>query len=99
MEINYASGRTFIDTDGFCRIFQHTVTRHDIKDKKSIGIMSEAYPHLILDNFSISRKVWVQYAADTANTMKLIQKKRSEIEATYYCFKISVPRKCEIRKP
>ncbi|KAG1338337.1 hypothetical protein COCNU_04G006430 [Cocos nucifera] len=30
----------------------NVVTRHDIKDKKAIGTMSEAYPHLILDNFS-----------------------------------------------
>lgn len=28
------------------------VTRHDIKDKKSMGTMSEAYPHLIFDKFS-----------------------------------------------
>ncbi|WVZ00610.1 hypothetical protein V8G54_026679 [Vigna mungo] len=28
------------------------VTRHEIKDKKAIGTMPEAYPHLILDNFS-----------------------------------------------
>ncbi|KAF5477074.1 U3 small nucleolar ribonucleoprotein protein IMP4 isoform X1 [Juglans microcarpa x Juglans regia] len=30
----------------------NVVTRHDIKDKKTIGTMSEAYPHLILDKFS-----------------------------------------------
>ncbi|KAG6490545.1 U3 small nucleolar ribonucleoprotein protein IMP4-like [Zingiber officinale] len=30
----------------------NVVTRHDIKDKKAMGTMSEAYPHLILDNFS-----------------------------------------------
>ncbi|KAI3905426.1 hypothetical protein MKW98_013224 [Papaver atlanticum] len=30
----------------------NVVTRHDIKDKKSVGTMSEAYPHIILDNFS-----------------------------------------------
>ncbi|OVA11682.1 Brix domain [Macleaya cordata] len=30
----------------------NVVTRHDIKDKKSVGTMSEAYPHLILNNFS-----------------------------------------------
>ncbi|ERM99110.1 hypothetical protein AMTRI_Chr01g103490 [Amborella trichopoda] len=30
----------------------NVVTRHDIKDKKVIGTMSEAYPHLILHNFS-----------------------------------------------
>ena len=28
------------------------VTRHEIKDKKAIGTMPEAYPHLVLDNFS-----------------------------------------------
>lgn len=30
----------------------NVVTRHEIKDKKAIGTMPEAYPHLILDNFS-----------------------------------------------
>ncbi|KAJ1280960.1 hypothetical protein BS78_04G272100 [Paspalum vaginatum] len=30
----------------------NVVTRHDIKDRKAMGKMSEAYPHLILDNFS-----------------------------------------------
>lgn len=30
----------------------NVVTRHDIKDKKVIGTMSEAYPHLILDKFT-----------------------------------------------
>eukprot|EP01018_Ginkgo_biloba_P029105 Gb_23948 [translate_table: standard] len=30
----------------------NVVTRHDIKDKKAVGTMSEAYPHLILHNFS-----------------------------------------------
>ncbi|KAF9615888.1 hypothetical protein IFM89_026814 [Coptis chinensis] len=30
----------------------NVVTRHEIKDKKSIGTMSEAYPHLILNNFT-----------------------------------------------
>ncbi|XP_065023465.1 uncharacterized protein LOC135649209 [Musa acuminata AAA Group] len=30
----------------------NVVTRHDIKDKKAVGTMSEAYPHLILDNFT-----------------------------------------------
>ncbi|XP_072973805.1 uncharacterized protein [Typha angustifolia] len=30
----------------------NVVTRHDIKDRKAMGTMSEAYPHLILDNFS-----------------------------------------------
>ncbi|CAM6083305.1 unnamed protein product [Calypogeia fissa] len=30
----------------------NVVTRHDIKDKQTLGTMSEAYPHLILDNFS-----------------------------------------------
>lgn len=28
------------------------VTRHDIKDRKAMGKMSETYPHLILDNFT-----------------------------------------------
>lgn len=30
----------------------NVVTRHDIKDRKAIGTMSEAYPHLILSKFS-----------------------------------------------
>ncbi|KAH7679025.1 U3 small nucleolar ribonucleoprotein IMP4 protein [Dioscorea alata] len=30
----------------------NVVTRHDIKDKKSMGTMPEVYPHLILENFS-----------------------------------------------
>ncbi|KAJ0980854.1 hypothetical protein J5N97_009109 [Dioscorea zingiberensis] len=30
----------------------NVVTRHDIKDKKSMGTMPEAYPHLILEKFS-----------------------------------------------
>ncbi|CAO2189724.1 unnamed protein product, partial [Urochloa humidicola] len=30
----------------------NVVTRHDIKDRKAMGKMSEAYPHLVLDNFS-----------------------------------------------
>ncbi|WOK93153.1 U3 small nucleolar ribonucleoprotein IMP4 [Canna indica] len=30
----------------------NVVTRHDIKDKKAVGTMSEAYPHLILNNFT-----------------------------------------------
>ncbi|KAK1316911.1 hypothetical protein QJS10_CPA05g00822 [Acorus calamus] len=40
------------------------VTRHDIKDKKSMGTMSEAYPHLILDNFS------TKLGERTANILK-----------------------------
>ncbi|CAN0880514.1 U3 small nucleolar ribonucleoprotein protein IMP4 [Linum grandiflorum] len=30
----------------------NVVTRHDIKDKKAMGTMSEAYPHLIFENFN-----------------------------------------------
>ncbi|KAK6933866.1 Brix domain [Dillenia turbinata] len=30
----------------------NVVTRHDIKDKKTVGTMPEAYPHLIFENFS-----------------------------------------------
>ncbi|CAH9063609.1 unnamed protein product [Cuscuta europaea] len=30
----------------------NVVTRHDIKDKKAMGTMPEAYPHLIFNNFS-----------------------------------------------
>ncbi|KAI3911764.1 hypothetical protein MKW92_037831 [Papaver armeniacum] len=42
----------------------NVVTRHDIKDKKSVGTMSEAYPHIILDNFSS------KLGARTANILK-----------------------------
>lgn len=28
------------------------VLRHDIGDKKTVGTVSEAYPHLIFDNFT-----------------------------------------------
>ncbi|XP_058225923.1 uncharacterized protein LOC131334733 isoform X2 [Rhododendron vialii] len=40
------------------------VTRHDIKDKKAIGTMPEAYPHLILNNFS------TKLGQRTANILK-----------------------------
>ncbi|KAG5049263.1 hypothetical protein JHK85_010366 [Glycine max] len=40
------------------------VTRHEIKDKKAIGTMPEAYPHLILNNFS------TKLGDRTANIMK-----------------------------
>uniref|UniRef100_A0A803P6P4 Brix domain-containing protein n=1 Tax=Cannabis sativa TaxID=3483 RepID=A0A803P6P4_CANSA len=30
----------------------NVVTRHDIKDKKTMGTMPQAYPHLILNNFT-----------------------------------------------
>ncbi|KAI4370907.1 hypothetical protein MLD38_019203 [Melastoma candidum] len=42
----------------------NVVTRHDIKDKKAIGTMPEAYPHLILDNFS------TKLGERTANILK-----------------------------
>ncbi|KAL0461477.1 UNVERIFIED_CONTAM: U3 small nucleolar ribonucleoprotein IMP4 [Sesamum latifolium] len=42
------------------------VTRHDIKDKKAIGTMPEAYPHLILDNFS------TKLGQRTANILKYL---------------------------
>ncbi|KAK3129668.1 hypothetical protein QOZ80_6BG0483090 [Eleusine coracana subsp. coracana] len=42
----------------------NVVTRHDIKDRKAIGKMSEAYPHLILDNFT------TKAGARTANILK-----------------------------
>eukprot|EP00268_Persea_americana_P031064 TRINITY_DN3017_c0_g1_i2.p1 TRINITY_DN3017_c0_g1~~TRINITY_DN3017_c0_g1_i2.p1 ORF type:complete len:323 (-),score=53.51 TRINITY_DN3017_c0_g1_i2:233-1201(-) len=44
----------------------NVVTRHDIKDKKSMGTMSEAYPHLILDNFS------TKLGERTANILKYL---------------------------
>jgi len=42
----------------------NVVTRHDIKDRKSMGKMSEAYPHLIMDNFT------TKTGERTANIMK-----------------------------
>jgi hypothetical protein len=33
-----------------CRFLK--VTRHEIRDKKAIGTMPEAYPHIILENFN-----------------------------------------------
>ncbi|KAI5648738.1 hypothetical protein M9H77_34743 [Catharanthus roseus] len=42
----------------------NVVTRHDIKDKKSIGTMPEAYPHLILNNFT------TKIGERTANILK-----------------------------
>ncbi|KAL5232492.1 hypothetical protein ABZP36_031268 [Zizania latifolia] len=42
----------------------NVVTRHDIKDRKAMGKMSEAYPHLILDNFTS------KIGERTANIMK-----------------------------
>ncbi|CAN6443415.1 unnamed protein product [Victoria cruziana] len=42
----------------------NVVTRHDIKDKKSVGTMSEAFPHLILHNFS------TKLGQRTANILK-----------------------------
>lgn len=42
----------------------NVVTRHDIKDKKAMGTMSEAYPHLILNKFS------TKLGERTANILK-----------------------------
>ncbi|XP_039020014.1 U3 small nucleolar ribonucleoprotein protein IMP4-like isoform X2 [Hibiscus syriacus] len=42
----------------------NVVTRHDIKDKKAMGTMPEAYPHLILDNFK------TKLGERTANILK-----------------------------
>lgn len=42
----------------------NVVTRHDIKDKQAVGTMSEAYPHLILDNFT------TKLGQRTANILK-----------------------------
>ncbi|GJN39642.1 hypothetical protein PR202_gb28773 [Eleusine coracana subsp. coracana] len=44
----------------------NVVTRHDIKDRKAIGKMSEAYPHLILDNFT------TKAGERTANILKYL---------------------------
>ncbi|KAJ4978332.1 hypothetical protein NE237_009112 [Protea cynaroides] len=42
----------------------NVVTRHDIKDRKSIGTMPEVYPHLIFNNFS------TKLGQRTANILK-----------------------------
>lgn len=42
----------------------NVVTRHDIKDRKAVGTMSEAYPHLIFNNFS------TKVGERTANILK-----------------------------
>ncbi|KAF3319729.1 uncharacterized protein LOC144567249 [Carex rostrata] len=42
----------------------NVVTRHDIKDRKAMGTMSEAYPHLIINNFS------TKVGERTANILK-----------------------------
>ncbi|KAL2642195.1 hypothetical protein R1flu_009782 [Riccia fluitans] len=44
----------------------NVVTRHDIKDKQALGTMSEAYPHLILDNFT------TKLGERTANILKYL---------------------------
>ncbi|GFZ02623.1 ribosomal RNA processing Brix domain protein [Actinidia rufa] len=44
----------------------NVVTRHDIKDKNAIGTMPEAYPHLILNNFS------TKLGQRTANILKYL---------------------------
>uniref|UniRef100_A0A0D6R0Z1 Brix domain-containing protein n=1 Tax=Araucaria cunninghamii TaxID=56994 RepID=A0A0D6R0Z1_ARACU len=44
----------------------NVVTRHDIKDKQAVGTMSEAYPHLILHNFS------TKLGERTANILKYL---------------------------
>ncbi|KAJ7552923.1 hypothetical protein O6H91_06G077000 [Diphasiastrum complanatum] len=44
----------------------NVVTRHDIKDKKALGTMSEAYPHLILHNFN------TKLGQRTANMLKYL---------------------------
>ncbi|CAI8596022.1 unnamed protein product [Vicia faba] len=42
----------------------NVVTRHEIKDKKAVGTMPEAYPHVILNNFS------TKLGERTANILK-----------------------------
>lgn len=42
----------------------NVVTRHDLKDKKAIGTMPNAYPHLILNNFA------TKLGERTANILK-----------------------------
>lgn len=49
-----------------CFELLNVVTRHDLKDKKAMGTMPEAYPHLILNNFS------TKIGERTANILKHI---------------------------
>ena len=42
------------------------VLRHDIGEKKTVGTISEAYPHLILDKFS------TKLGARVANILKFL---------------------------
>ncbi|CAL5201496.1 unnamed protein product [Lathyrus oleraceus] len=44
----------------------NVVTRHEIKDKKAVGTMPEAYPHVILENFS------TKLGERTANILKYL---------------------------
>ncbi|CAK8564594.1 unnamed protein product [Lathyrus sativus] len=44
----------------------NVVTRHEIKDKKAVGTMPEAYPHVILDKFS------TKLGERTANILKYL---------------------------
>ncbi|KAL3678156.1 hypothetical protein R1sor_021112 [Riccia sorocarpa] len=44
----------------------NVVTRHDIKDKQALGTMSEAYPHLVLENFT------TKLGQRTANILKYL---------------------------
>eukprot|EP00252_Welwitschia_mirabilis_P013234 TRINITY_DN29175_c0_g1_i1.p1 TRINITY_DN29175_c0_g1~~TRINITY_DN29175_c0_g1_i1.p1 ORF type:complete len:294 (-),score=36.16 TRINITY_DN29175_c0_g1_i1:164-1045(-) len=44
----------------------NVVTRHDIKDREAVGTMSEAYPHLIFNNFT------TKLGERTANILKYL---------------------------
>jgi U3 small nucleolar ribonucleoprotein protein IMP4 len=44
----------------------NVVTRHEIRDKKVVGTMPEAYPHIILDNFN------TKLGERTANILKYL---------------------------
>lgn len=57
------------------------VLRHDIGEKKKVGTVSEAYPHLVLDNF----------------TSKLGQRVGNILKYLFPCPKACSARCCDVR--
>ena len=41
-----------VDGQWICACMCAQVLRHDIGEKRKVGTISEAYPHLVIDNFS-----------------------------------------------
>lgn len=83
----FISSETYMTTSSdFCcfsilMLFHYwlQVTRHDLKDKKAIGTMPNAYPHLILNNFST--KVFHPYFNNILLDTKLCCKLRVHTDA------------------